>query len=85
MNGENYGHVVQIIGPVVDIEYPPGRLPDLFHAVTITSEDQEADIKATLTQKIELTLEALQHLGNDVVRCVAMSSTDGLRRGDASP
>ncbi|MGD0622983.1 MAG: F0F1 ATP synthase subunit beta [Thermacetogeniaceae bacterium] len=80
MDGENYGHVVQVIGPVVDIEFALGTLPDLFNAIRITSEDQDEEIKATLTQKIDLTLEALQHLGNNTVRCVAMSSTDGLRR-----
>jgi F-type H+-transporting ATPase subunit beta len=81
VNGENYGHVVQVIGPVVDIEFPPGQLPDLFHAVRITSEDQEAGAGAAQGRKIDITLEAMQHLGNDAVRCVAMSSTDGLRRG----
>lgn len=81
MNGENYGHVVQVIGPVVDIEFPPGQLPDLFNALKITSEDQDEEIRATLKQEINLTLEAMQHLGNNTVRCVAMSSTDGLRRG----
>ena len=81
MDGENYGHVVQVIGPVVDIEFTPGMLPDLLNAIKITSEDQEAEIKATLTQTIDLTLEAMQHLGNNTARCVAMSSTDGLRRG----
>jgi F-type H+-transporting ATPase subunit beta len=80
VDGENYGHVVQVIGPVVDIEFALGTLPDLFNAIRITSEDQDEEIKATLTQKIDLTLEALQHLGNNTVRCVAMSSTDGLRR-----
>lgn len=80
MSVENFGHIVQVIGPVVDIEFAPGMLPDLFHAIRITSEDQDEAIKATLTQRIDLTLEAMQHLGNNTVRCVAMSSTDGLRR-----
>jgi F-type H+-transporting ATPase subunit beta len=81
VNGENYGHVVQIIGPVVDIEFSPGSLPDLLNAIKIISENQDAEIKSTLSQKIDITLEAMQHLGNNTVRCVAMSSTDGLRRG----
>jgi F-type H+-transporting ATPase subunit beta len=55
-------------------------LPDLLNAIKITSEDQEPEIRATLTAPIDMTLEAMQHLGNDTVRCVAMSSTDGLRR-----
>ncbi len=81
MSDENYGHVVQVIGPVVDVEFTPGMLPDLLNAIKITSENQEAEIKATLTQPIDLTLEAMLHLGNNTTRCVAMSSTDGLRRG----
>jgi len=77
----NYGRVVQVIGPVVDIEFPEGKLPDLFNAIKITSEDQDEEIKRTLTRKIDLTLEAMQHLGNNTARCVAMASTDGLVRG----
>lgn len=77
----SYGTVVQVIGPVVDIEFPPGRLPDLYDAMVITSDDQEEEIKATLPQDLSVTLEAMQHLGNNTVRCVAMSSTDGIRRG----
>jgi F-type H+-transporting ATPase subunit beta len=65
------GKIVQVIGPVVDIEFPLGQLPDIYHAIVI--KDEQA--------KINLTLEAAQHLGNNVVRCVAMSSTDGLQRG----
>jgi len=65
------GKVVQVIGPVVDIEFPFGQLPDIYHAITIKDEGK----------KINLTLEVAQHLGNNIVRCVAMSSTDGLQRG----
>lgn len=65
------GKIVQVIGPVVDIEFPAGQLPDIYHAITV-KDDQK---------KINLTLEAAQHLGNNLVRCVAMSSTDGLQRG----
>lgn len=81
MEARNYGTVVQVIGPVVDIEFPPGQLPDLYDAIVIDSEDQEDEIKATLTQKVKVTLEAMQHLGNNIARCVAMASTDGIRRG----
>lgn len=81
MEARNYGTVVQVIGPVVDIEFPPGQLPDLYDAIIIDSEDQEDEIKATLTQKVKVTLEAMQHLGNNIARCVAMASTDGIRRG----
>jgi len=81
VEARNYGTVVQVIGPVVDIEFPSGQLPDLFDAIVIDSEDQEDEIKATLTQKVNVTLEAMQHLGNNIARCVAMASTDGIRRG----
>ncbi|HHW41914.1 MAG TPA: F0F1 ATP synthase subunit beta [Syntrophomonadaceae bacterium] len=81
MSEGNYGEVVQVIGPVVDIEFPPGRLPDLFNAMRIRSSDQDEEIRASLKEEIDLTLEAMQHLGNNTVRCVAMASTDGLRRG----
>jgi F-type H+-transporting ATPase subunit beta len=81
VEARNYGTVVQVIGPVVDIEFPPGQLPDLFDAIVIDSEDQDDEIKATVTQKVNVTLEAMQHLGNNTARCVAMSSTDGIRRG----
>ena len=63
------GKVVQIIGPVVDVEFPAGQLPDIYNAIVIKNES------------INLTMEAAQHLGNNIVRCVAMSSSDGLQRG----
>mgnify|MGYP000846719631 CR=1 FL=1 len=64
------GKVVQVIGAVVDIEFPAGRLPDIYNAVTIIDE----------ARRMNITLEAAQHIGNNIVRCVAMSSTDGLQR-----
>jgi len=67
------GKVVQVIGPVVDIEFPPDRLPDLLTAIRIKAEVEG--------QKIDLIVEAAQHLGNNMVRCIAMASTDGLQRG----
>ncbi|MDK2822296.1 MAG: F-type H+/Na+-transporting ATPase subunit beta [Clostridia bacterium] len=72
----NFGKVLQVIGPVVDVEFQPGQLPDIYNAIVIRSEDQEDK-----TVNINLTMEAAQHLGNNTVRCVAMSSTDGLIRG----
>ena len=65
------GKIVQVQGPVVDIAFAQGELPPLLHAVRI--DDPARDI--------HLTVEVAQHLGDDVVRCVAMSSTDGLIRG----
>jgi len=64
------GKVIQVIGPVIDIEFPAGKLPEIYNAITIKDEKENIDI----------TMEAAQHMGNNVVRCVAMSSTDGLRR-----
>jgi F-type H+-transporting ATPase subunit beta len=71
------GRVVQVIGAVVDVEFPPGQLPDLYHAIKIDTRGETTDGG----QPLNVTLEAMQHLGNNTVRCVAMSSTDGLRRG----
>src|SRR5579862_6348360 len=65
------GHIVQVQGPVVDLGFAPGELPTINNAVTIKDSGK----------KIDLTVEVAQHLGNDVVRCIAMSSTDGLVRG----
>jgi F-type H+-transporting ATPase subunit beta len=76
MNTE-MGTVVQVIGPVVDVEFAPGRLPNLLNALRI---EQDEDPKAG-TPKIRLTLEVAQHLGENRVRGVAMSTTDGLVRG----
>ena len=73
----NAGKVVQVIGPVVDIEFAPGKLPEIYNAVVIRSADQD---KKTANE-IDLTLEVMQHLGNNAVRTVALSSTDGLTRG----
>jgi F-type H+-transporting ATPase subunit beta len=66
----NKGKVSQIIGPVVDVEFNEGELPAIYNAIKINREDES-----------ELVLEAQQHLGENIVRCVAMDSTDGLVRG----
>jgi len=65
------GEVTQVIGAVVDIRFKPEELPDLMNAIVIKNEERNIDI----------TLEAFQHLGNDIVRCVALSPTDGVNRG----
>ena len=72
----NVGEVVQVIGVVVDIRFPPGQVPKIYNAVKIISEKEDI-----FGKKIDLTLEVAQHLGNDIVRTVAMSTTDGLVRG----
>lgn len=68
---QNVGKIVQIIGPTVDIEFPSGDLPPILNAIKIRMEAEKKD----------LIVEVAQHRGNNVVRCVAMASTDGLIRG----
>jgi F-type H+-transporting ATPase subunit beta len=63
--------VLEVVGPVVDVKFPTNELPNIYNAVRI--EDAARDIK--------LVLEVAQHLGDDVARCVSMSTTDGLVRG----
>lgn len=71
----NIGKIVQVLGAVVDVKFAPEELPEIYSAIKVEVPEKN----------IDLTLEAAQHLGNDTVRCVAMSSTDGLQRGmDAS-
>ena len=67
---KNIGKVVQIVGPVVDIRFESGKLPDLLCAIQIPLTDGQS-----------LTVEVAQGIGNDLVRCIAMGSTDGLVRG----
>ncbi|GAW93839.1 F0F1 ATP synthase subunit beta [Calderihabitans maritimus] len=74
----NIGRIVQVIGPVVDVRFDTGQLPDIYNAVKITDDIQDMDLEG---RSFNITMEAMQHLGNNVVRCVALSSTDGLRRG----
>ena len=63
------GRVVQVMGPVIDVEFPTGDLPDIYDAVEIPRNGGQ------------LVAEVQQHMGNNWVRCVAMDATDGLRRG----
>ena len=73
----NIGKVVQVIGPVVDVRFASeADLPAIYNAIHITGGEGD--------QKIDLVVEVMQHLGDDVVRCVAMDSTDGLVRGMAA-
>ncbi len=67
----NIGKIRQVIGPTVDIEFDSDHLPNILNAIVI--EQKERDI--------DLTVEVAQHIGNNLVRCVAMASTDGLVRG----
>lgn len=65
----NIGYVSQVMGPVVDVKFDEGRLPAIFNALTIENGNKA------------LTVEVAQHVGDNNVRCIAMSSTDGLKRG----
>src|SRR6184192_1126804 len=65
------GTVVEVLGAVVDIEFPPDKLPEIYNAILTRPADTKQD----------LTLEVEQLLGNNWVRCVAMGPTDGLQRG----
>ena len=69
MAEKNIGKVISVIGPVLDIKFENGKLPNLLNAIEIDAEGRK------------VTLEVAQHIGDDVVRCIAMSSTDGLVRG----
>jgi len=70
------GRITQVLGPVVDVEFPPGGLPEVYTALTVSNAaiSQEAD---------NLTLEVAQHLGENTARCIAMDTSDGLMRGQA--
>ena len=70
----NVGYITQIIGPVVDAKFPSGNLPEIYNALTITGQNEAG-------QDVSVTCEVQQLLGDNQVRAVAMSATDGLVRG----
>nr|VDD26137.1 unnamed protein product [Brassica rapa] len=70
----NLGRIAQIIGPVLDVAFPPGKMPNIYNALVVKGRD-------TLGQEINVTCEVQQLLGNNRVRAVAMSATEGLKRG----
>ena len=65
----NKGTVIQVMGPVLDIRFADDQLPQLLNAILVKNGDAI------------ITAEVAQHIGDNVVRCIAMSSTDGLQRG----
>ncbi|WP_172255994.1 F0F1 ATP synthase subunit beta [Saccharibacillus deserti] len=73
----NTGRIISITGPVVDVEFERGQLPEILNALKVQKATENG-------QTIELTLEVSNHLGDNTVRCIAMSSTDGLTRGSAA-
>jgi F-type H+-transporting ATPase subunit beta len=74
MNTQNVGKVIQVIGPVVDVEFE-GALPALYNAVRVVSE------KTATSEAMDVVVEVQQHLGENRVRAVAMKPTDGMQRG----
>ena len=66
---KNIGTVIQVVGPVLDIRFPEDHLPELLSAIEVVQDDRA------------VIAEVAQHIGDNVVRCIAMSSTDGLKRG----
>ena len=71
---ENIGKVVQVIGPVLDIEFDPAHLPEIYNAVRVKATSEAGE-------DLDVTAEVQQHIGRGQVRAVSMSSTDGIQRG----
>lgn len=69
MTENKNGKVIQVIGPVVDVRFENGNLPPIYNALTMK------------IHKSTLTVEVAQHIGSNTARCIAMQSTDGLKRG----
>ena len=65
------GQISQVIGAVVDVEFPAGQLPEIYEAIIVKARDGR-----------EVVMEVEQEIGDNAVRCIAMDSTDGFRRGD---
>ena len=70
MAAKNIGKITQVVGAVLDVKYAEGKLPEINEAIEITRKDGS-----------KLVIEVAQHLGDDIVRCIAMGPTDGLVRG----
>ncbi len=72
---EIVGKVIQVLGPVIDVQFESGHVPAIYNAITVTSDGFDS------TTPIDITLEVAQHLGASVVKCIAMQPTDGVVRG----
>jgi F-type H+-transporting ATPase subunit beta len=70
----NIGVITQIIGPVMDISFPPGKLPNIYNSLVIESKNNSGE-------KVKVVCEVQQLLGDNLVRAISMSATDGLQRG----
>src|ERR1700757_1876700 len=75
MAEQKVGRVVQIIGPVLDVEFPEGHLPAIYNAVVVKEEGSKTGVA------IDVIAEVAQHLGENRVRCISMKPTDGMVRG----
>ncbi|HVE65904.1 MAG TPA: F0F1 ATP synthase subunit beta, partial [Thermoanaerobaculia bacterium] len=75
MAEQKVGRVVQVIGPVLDVEFPEGHLPQIHNAITVQDEGKQTGIP------IDVIAEVAQHLGENRVRCISMKPTDGMVRG----
>ncbi|MSR21864.1 MAG: F0F1 ATP synthase subunit beta, partial [Gemmatimonadetes bacterium] len=75
-HGSGVGTVVQVIGPVLDVQFAAEELPDIYNALKLETTNQAG-------QKISVVAEVQQHIGRGQVRAVSMSSTDGVQRGMA--
>jgi len=73
MSEMNIGKVIQVIGPVLDVEFEPEKLPDIYNALKVQSSEEG--------QEVNLVAEVQQHIGRGMVRAVSMTSTDGVTRG----
>jgi F-type H+/Na+-transporting ATPase subunit beta len=74
MSADNIGKIKQVMGPVVDVEFKAGQLPAIYNALRLTN-------KVISDEKENLVVEVAQHLGDNVVRCISMDSSEGLYRG----
>jgi len=74
MADENIGKITQVIGPVLDIEFQPGKLPPIYNAIRVTNPSLN-------DTEWNLVVEVVQHIGENTVRCIAMDATEGLVRG----
>ncbi len=79
------GRVVEVLGPVVEVEFPQGRLPAIYNALRVVSDDRQAagdgPSTSVSSKALEVALEAMHHVGDNRVSCIAMASTDGMVRG----
>ena len=71
---KNIGHITQVIGPVLDVTFSPGKMPNIYNALVVRGKNEAG-------QELSITCEVQQLLGDHCVRAVAMSATDGLMRG----